>query len=179
MTGQIPHLRIVLHPSRIHSGGVGVFAAKNIARGEKVADGLTEEDFQELVPWKEFAVLDPDVQKKVIAFCVGTPEGFIPPPGFDFNKLSIEWYLNHSCEGNCGFDEAGDVVAIRNVSKGEELSYDYALVESNPNFSMHCDCGSKTCRHVVTGNDWKDEKFFLKNRHFMHPRFRRMLPVPA
>jgi hypothetical protein len=179
MIEHIPEVRIELRPSQIDIGGVGTFAVHRIEKGQKAADGVAEEDFQELVSWECFPRLSVDLQRKVMAFCVGTPEGFVPPPCFDFNKLSLEWYLNHSCEGNCGFDNEGDFVAIRNIQKGEELTYDYSLIESNPNFSMKCSCGSKTCRHLVTGNDWKDEKFVLKNREYMHPRLRRLTPVPA
>jgi hypothetical protein len=179
MIEHIPEVRLELRPSRIHRAGVGAFAVRKIEKGQKVADGVAEEDFQEVVSWEYFPRLNEDLQNKIMAFCVGSPEGFVPPPEFDFNSLSIEWYLNHSCEGNCGFDDNGDFTAIRDIQRNEELSYDYALVESNPNFSMPCECGSKTCRHLITGNDWKDEKFFLKNRDFMHPRLRRLLPIPA
>lgn len=179
MAGSFVEVRLEMRPSLIHSGGVGVFAVRRMVKGQKVADGIAEEDFRELISWDRFPLLSEDLQKKVMAFCIGTPEGFVPPPDFDFNKLSIDWYLNHSCEGNCGFDENGDFVALRDIRKNEELSYDYALIESNPNFSMLCACDSSTCRHAVTGNDWKDERFFLKNRDYMHPRLRRLLPIPA
>jgi hypothetical protein len=172
-------VHLELRPSRIHLQGVGVFAVRNIMRGAKIADGVAEEDFESLVPWGEFRTYDAKVQSKVLAFCIGTPDGFVPPPGNDFDKLSIEWYLNHSCEGNCGFDSEGDFVALRNVGEGEEICYDYALIETNPQFSMKCGCGSSTCRHLVTGNDWKTEGFVAEHREFMHPRLRRLLPVPA
>ncbi len=175
----IPAVLLELRASSIHAGGVGVFTVRDVALGEKVADGVPEEDFQEIVSWEEFSHLDKELQRKIMTFCVGNADGFIPPPGFDFNKLSIEWYLNHSCEGNCGFDEQGDFVAIHNIKKGAELSYDYALIESNPNFSMKCSCGSKKCRQIVTGNDWKDEDFLTMNRDHMHPMLRRLLPIPA
>ena len=175
MTKAAPKVRIELGPSRIHKGGVGVFAVCDIENGQKICDGLSEDDFKDLVSWEQFERYDTDLQKKIMAFCVGTPDGFVPPIDFDFNKLSIEWYLNHSCEGNCGFNDEGDFVAIGDVREGEELSYDYGLVESNPRFSMECTCGSRTCRHVITGNDWKMRNFFLKNREHMHPHLRRQL----
>jgi hypothetical protein len=179
MIEHIPVVRLELRPSNIHAVGVGVFAVRPVQREEKIADGVAEEEFECLVPWEKFRQFDGDLQRKIMAFCVGTPEGFVPPPDFDFNKLSIEWFFNHSCEGNCGFDDQGDFVAIRDVARGEELSYDYALIESNPNFSLKCSCESKNCRHVVTGNDWKNEGFASKNRQHMHPRLRRLLPVLA
>lgn len=179
MLERIPSVRLELRPSQIDIGGVGVFAVRPILQGEKVADGVADEDFEGLVPWEKFLHYDGDLQRKIMAFCIGTPEGFVPPPDFDFNKLSIDWYFNHSCEGNCGFDNRGDFVAIRGIRRSEELSYDYALIESNPNFSMKCSCGSKDCRRIVTGNDWKNEDFASKHRHHMHPRLRRLLPVLA
>jgi SET domain-containing protein len=179
MTNPPPDVLLELRPSRLHVGGVGVFAVRDIEEGEKVADGISEEDFHALVSWDFLFRCNEAIQRKVMAFCVGTPSGFVPPPNFDFNKLSIEWYLNHSCDGNCGFNDDGDFAAIRNVREGEELSYDYALVESNPRFSMRCECRSKHCRHVITGNDWKDEDFIAENRDHMHPHLRRLISVPA
>lgn len=172
-------LQLELRPSRVDLGGVGVFAARSIARNRKIADGVAEEDFESLVSWRQFTGCDTKIQNKIMAFCIGTPNGFIPPPDNDFDKLSIEWYLNHSCEGNCGFDSEGDFVALRNIGEGEEICYDYALIETNPQFSMRCDCGSAKCRHLVTGNDWKNEEFVAKHREYMHPRLRRLLPVHA
>ena len=179
MIEHFPDVRIELRPSRIDVGGVGVFAVHGFEKGQKIAEGVAENDFRNLVFWRVYPRFDEDLKRKIMAFCVGTPEGFIPPPEFDFNKLSIEWYLNHSCEGNCGFDDEGDFVAIRDIKKGEELSYDYALIESNPGFSMKCHCGGGKCRHLVTGEDWKDEDFVARNRDHMHPRLRRLLAIPA
>jgi hypothetical protein len=174
-----PRVLIELRPSRVHRGGVGVFAVRDIDRGQKVAEGIAEQDFETLVPWEFVKHCDPDFAERILNFCIGTPEGFIPPPGFDFNKLSIEWYLNHSCEGNCCFDDDGDFVAIRRIAKGNELTYDYGLVESNPDFRMPCTCGSRNCRHVITGNDWKDEAFQALHRDRMHPHLRHLIPVRA
>ncbi|MGB7470690.1 MAG: SET domain-containing protein-lysine N-methyltransferase [Candidatus Acidiferrum sp.] len=179
MIEEIPKVLLELRPSLIDRGGVGAFAVRGFEEGEKVADGVAEEDFRDLISWSGFSRFDKHLQRKIIAFCIGAPGGFVPPPNFDFNRLSVEWYLNHSCEGNCGFNEDGDFVAIRDIEKGAELSYDYALIESNPHFSMNCSCGSRKCRRTVTGNDWKDEEFVTKNRDHMHPRLRRLLAIPA
>ena len=175
MTKSAPEVLLELKPSIINN--VGVFAVPDIKRGRKVADGVPEADYQDLIPWTHFERLSPALREKIMAFCVGTPEGFIPPENMDFNKLSIEWYLNHSCDGNCGFDDDGDFVAIRNIEPGEELTYDYGLAESNPDFKMVCNCGTKSCRKIITGNDWRDEEFQAKNQEHMLPRLRRLVPV--
>ncbi len=162
-------LIIELKPSRIDNGGVGVFAVVAIKKREKVADGIPIEDFSEVVSWEEFRYLNKELQKKIMNFCVGTSEGFIPPDDNDFNKLSIEWYFNHSCNGNLGFDKNGDFIAIRDVKKGEELTYDYGLIESNPDFKMECKCTDINCRHIVTGNDWKFLSKEKSKMKYMHP----------
>jgi hypothetical protein len=172
MIESAPRVLIELRPSAIDGGGIGVFAVRNIMKDQKVADGIHEEDYEEMIPWVRFGTFDADVQKKIMDFCIGTPEGFIPPEGLDFNKLSVEWYLNHSCEGNCGFNDEGDFVAIKDVCRGDELTYDYGLAESNPKFIMTCTCGSGKCRKTITGNDWKEQGFRAKNQEHMLPHLR-------
>ena len=139
-----------------------------------IADGIHKSDYDVLVTWKtlESLDLDDDIKKKINDFCIGTPEGFLSPEDNDFNKLSIEWYMNHSCNGNVGFNENGEFVAIRNIEKREEITYDYSLAESNPKFSMVCKCGSSNCRRLVTGNDWKNSEFRKKNLNHMLPKLR-------
>jgi len=131
------------------------------------------EDFKALIPWSELRRLDRVTRKKIRDFCIGTPEGFVPPENLDFNKLSIEWYFNHACNGNVGFNRAGDFVALRSIKRGKELTYDYGLAESNPRFKMRCECGAKGCRKMITGNDWKQKEFRKKSIDSMLPRLRR------
>jgi len=172
MIESAPRVLIELRPSTVDGGGIGVFAVRNIMKDQKVADGIHEEDYEDMIPWARFGAFDWDVQKKIMDFCIGTPEGFIPPEDLDFNKLSVEWYLNHSCEGNCGFNDEGDFVAIKDVSRGDELTYDYGLAESNPRFIMTCTCGSEECRKKITGDDWKEQEFRAKNHKHMLPHLR-------
>lgn len=176
MVTVVPKVLMELRPSLIDDGGVGVFAVSNLRAGHYIADGVEESDYERLVFWRRLGEFDEDVQRKIHDFCIGTQEGFIPPENLDFNGLTIEWFFNHSCEGNVGFDDAGNFIARRAIRKGEELAYDYGLAESNPAFRMKCTCGSKHCRHVVTGDDWKDPAFRKANAKFMLPRLRRPRP---
>jgi len=63
-------------------------------------------------------------------------------------------FINHSCEPNVGF--AGNIVlvAMRDVSPGEELTTDYALFDDYDG-RMECRCGAPTCRGTVDGRDWQ------------------------
>lgn len=167
-----PLVLVELRPSAISAGGIGVFAVDNIRHETYIFDGVHIEDFSEITPWSVYESLDTATKKKVIDFCVGTPDGFIAPENNNFNELSIEWYLNHSCDGNVAFDINGDFVAARDIHAGEELSYDYGLVESNPKFRMECTCGYIACRKVITGEDWKILRQDPKIAVQMHPFLR-------
>ena len=67
-------------------------------------------------------------------------------------------HVNHSCDANAGFAGQIFMVAIRDIMKGEEICIDYAMTlhhskHASP-YNMECLCGSKSCRGVVTDNDW-------------------------
>jgi len=162
---------IELRPSNIH--GVGVFAIKKINEKQFVAEGIHKEDYKDLVNWEKEKSFNEDIRKKIHDFCIGTLEGFIPPEDMDFSKLSVEWYMNHSCNGNVGFNDNGDFVAIKEIGKDDELTYDYGLAESNPDFIMECKCGNSNCRKTITGNDWSDPEFRKNHLAYMLPALRR------
>ncbi len=61
---------------------------------------------------------------------------------------------NHSCNPNHGVDGSIKLVAIRDISVGEELTIDYAFFGTKFN-SFKCTCGQKNCRGVITQEDWK------------------------
>lgn len=148
----IPAVRIEIKPSKIIKGEVGMFAAQNLLKDSIVADASQFANLR-FFPWEVFSQLDSVTKKKVMGYCPATPEGFFAPP--DLNYISIAWHMNHSCNPNVGFNAHDDFVAMRNVKKGEELTWDYGFDESNTAFKMKCACGAKKCRKVVTGNDWK------------------------
>ena len=75
----------------------------------------------------------------------------------------IKLYNNHSCDPNCGMHGEITFVAIRDIFAGEELTIDYAFVD-NEDYSFDCHCGSKNCRGVITGFDWKRKD--LQDRYY-------------
>ncbi|MFZ6006838.1 MAG: SET domain-containing protein-lysine N-methyltransferase [Nitrospirota bacterium] len=82
--------------------------------------------------------------------------------------MPIAWFGNHSCDPNMGYDKEGNLVLIKNVKAREELTHDYGFSVTDPKFKMHCRCGAKNCRKIITGNDWKDPEYFKKNKEFMN-----------
>jgi hypothetical protein len=64
-------------------------------------------------------------------------------------------YINHSCAPTCGISGDRNLVAIRDILIGEEITYDYAMTDSVQYDNFHCRCSSKGCRRLVTGSDWR------------------------
>ncbi|WP_375559771.1 SET domain-containing protein-lysine N-methyltransferase [Bernardetia sp. OM2101] len=67
--------------------------------------------------------------------------------------------INHSCASNCGIrlnkTGAHDIIAIKQIAKGEELTLDYAMRNYQiDHFPYECKCGAVECRTHITG--WKD-----------------------
>lgn len=71
--------------------------------------------------------------------------------------------INHSCDPNCeSVIEGGRVWihALRNIRKGEELSYDYHLhlegrVTAADRKRYPCACGAANCRRTLLDPRWK------------------------
>jgi SET domain-containing protein len=64
-------------------------------------------------------------------------------------------FINHSCEPNVGFGGNILLVAMRDISPGEELTTDYALFDYDYDGTMECQCGTRSCRGIVSGRDWE------------------------
>lgn len=59
--------------------------------------------------------------------------------------------FNHSCSPNCGISGLFDVVAIRDIKAGVELTWDYGMTEDS-NWVVpggKCLCDAKNCRGTI------------------------------
>ena len=133
-------------------GQIGLIAVATIEVGTII--GKTEPPVEGcFCPWSEYDKLDQETRKWVDDFCLTDPNGFytIENP----HHWPIMWYMNHHCDGNVGFGENDDFVAIRQISPGEEVVYDYGLGDFGPRLRLECRCGAESCRGVITGDDWK------------------------
>ena len=76
-----------------------------------------------------------------------------------FEPIGFMALVNHSCNPNCGIrlNETGaqDYVAIRDIKKGEEVTFDYAMQNYKIGyFPSRCLCGTSDCRGTIGG--WVD-----------------------
>lgn len=75
-------------------------------------------------------------------------------------------FSNHSCDPNIGVQGQIVFVALRDIAAGEELTHDWATTDDDT-YEMECHCGSKNCRRIVTGQDWRKKDLQQKYGHYM------------
>lgn len=110
-------VKVYLAPSKIH--GVGVFALRDIAKGQK----LYVDDMPEVysVPFSEFGKLFPEVA----GFLLSKWPGVVVGQRFAFPTDRVMGHMNHSDDPN--YDPVSDTL-LRDVQKGEEITEDYRII---------------------------------------------------
>lgn len=147
---------IVVKNSRIH--GKGVFAKKDIPEGTRIIEYIGEKitkaegDRREKMQC-EAAKKD---KKKGSVYVYELNKKYDLDGNFPYNPARL---INHTCEPNCEADIIRGriwVIALRNIKKGEELSYNYGF--DSEDYEDHpCKCGKKKCvGYVVAEEDWGD-----------------------
>src|ERR1043165_8232063 len=122
-----PHTGVFgrLRPSKVHRGGIGVFAIRKIKKGT----ALFENDNQELVWFREGSLpkAPTEIRKLYDDFAIIKDHHYACPPSF--NRLTIAWYLNEPKRGGRPNVRANPVTneffALRNIKPGEELTVQY------------------------------------------------------
>lgn len=67
--------------------------------------------------------------------------------------------FNHSCEPNAFIRGESELIALRDIKAGEEITYDYSTTMNDnvekinasglPVWTAQCNCGSKHCRGII------------------------------
>jgi SET domain-containing protein len=118
--------------------GKAVFAARDIRRGEYVCEftgpSYTREEYLSLHDPgnNHYLQVDDDL--------------FMGPSG------NADDLINHSCNPNGGLVCADGRIrfrAIRDIARGEELTFDYSTTMDEDGWEMNCLCGDPGCRGVV------------------------------
>ena len=130
--------------------GFGIYATRSVNYKELIFKG--EEKPQRLVTrrfvekhWspeeKEiFRRYAYPVSKEVFLLWDDNPSGWAPQ--------------NHSCQPNTAY-EGLDIIALRNIEKGEELTLDYASFLDDEHMEpFQCRCGAPNCRGLITGQPY-------------------------
>ena len=129
---------------RSSNTGIGMFATRAIARGEVVVWGegqphriMTRSQLEQIRDKKEILHRCAfPISKDVLVLWDKDPAGWI-----------LE---NHSCEPNTAF--AGlDIIALRDIGPGEELTIDYSAFCDSLMSAFDCRCGSPKCRGRIVG----------------------------
>ena len=118
--------------------GKDLFAKEDIKKGEIIAD------------WTSGKVYT----AKKATDLPNNPPDYVQNHAIQFAKnkwidyKGIGRYFAHSCSPNCGFKGKFKIVAMRDIRKGEELTFDYEMSEDS-DWKMKCICGNKDCRKII------------------------------
>ncbi len=116
--------------------GLGLFAAEDIKKGEVIAE------------------FDGRIYQAETALDLPRDSGNPRDHSIQFEEHrfrdsnGVARYINHSCDPNCGIKNLFEIVAMRDIKKGEEITWDYEMSEDS-NWRMKCKCGSESCRKII------------------------------
>ncbi|PJA26949.1 MAG: SET domain-containing protein-lysine N-methyltransferase [candidate division Zixibacteria bacterium CG_4_9_14_3_um_filter_46_8] len=157
-------LKIRAKKSRIH--GTGVFATSEIENGTRIIEYVGEKisKAESDRRYEKYENIHPRRKDKgrVYLFTLNKRhdiDGDVP--------YNLAKYINHSCEANCESEIFRGhiwIVATRDISPGEEITYnygyDYDCCEDHP-----CYCGSAKCIGFILAKEhWPKLRRKLRNR---------------
>ncbi len=145
--------------SPIH--GKGVFAKRDISKGETICF-MRGESIDTLEVQRRY---ESGEERESDPLQVGEKEYL------DLEEPYV--FINHSCSPNAYMNGKNELKALKEIKKGEEITYDYSLTEWTDDslwgdeyeevWTMECGCGSKECRGVVTEFDYLPKELIEKH----------------
>ncbi len=132
----------------------GLYAKCNIKKGTRIIEYKGK-----LVTVKK-SEIDPKFDNNKAIYLFGVNTRYDLDGDYRFNTARL---INHSCEPNCEVFGEGLkiwVFAMKNINKGEELSYDYGFSFDSNYKNYPCNCGSKKCVGYIVreGSRWRVKK---------------------
>jgi hypothetical protein len=125
---------VEVKPSPIN--GLGVFAEKPLHAGEKI---LVIDDSRIV---DEAHPLEPGDDPRHCDYLEAERAVLMQSP---------ERHINHCCDPNTyvrTIDGRRTVIALREIRKGDEITYDYCI-NSSGHTLWDCNCGAARCRHLI------------------------------
>lgn len=83
-------------------------------------------------------------------------------------------YLNHSCQPNLGFRGERELIALRDISPGEELTLDYSITEDELLWQMNCGCRHADCRKVIRSIQFLPREVLNRYLPYVNPYFQQV-----
>lgn len=126
--------------------GFGLYATKDIDEGEVIfqGEGKAQRIITKSYVEKHWSEADKEIFKRY-AYAI-SEEVYIL-----WDNDPSEWApQNHSCDANTGYSGL-NVIALKKINKGAELTLDYAKFLDDNMMPFHCTCGSPNCRGTITG----------------------------
>ena len=136
----------------------GLCASKDIKPGIKVIEYIGK-----LITKKEAQQNSKfDNSKDIYLFNIN--EKYDLDGDFKWNTARL---INHSCNPNCEVEGEGLklwISSLREIKKGEELTYDYGFGYDDDYKQFPCKCGSMNCVGYIVrqGSRWRINKKFKK-----------------
>jgi uncharacterized protein len=166
-------------PSRCDTGA---FATEDLKEGTVVIPKWNESFYDGMEGWvrldrRQVKSLPRDAQQLFLRYGLDTDFDQIIGP-VDINYVTTpDNFINHSCDPNLRYDAAGNVVAARDIGKGEEVFIDYGCFIVNFDEPFDCSCGAASCRGRIRRRDWKKlaVTYGMNMPRFLHSRIARAL----
>ena len=132
----------------------GLYASKDIKKGTKIIEYKGK-----IISTKQSAN-DPKFDNSKAIYLFNLNKRYDLDGDFKFNTARL---INHSCDPNCEVLGEGLkvwVYAMKNINKGDELSYDYGFSFDEDFRQFPCKCGSKNCIGYIVreGSRWRVKK---------------------
>ncbi|MDC1476213.1 SET domain-containing protein-lysine N-methyltransferase [Pelagibacteraceae bacterium] len=132
----------------------GLYAAKNIKSGKLVIK------YKGKLITKKETDTNPKFDNDKAIYLFNLNNRYDLDGDFKYNDARL---INHSCNPNCEVEGKGLklwITAIRDIKKGEELSYDYGFGYDEDYKQFVCKCGAKNCVGYIVreGSRWRIKK---------------------
>ena len=139
---------------------LGLFAKSDIKKGEKVIEYKGRKFTHKQVEEDDRF----DNSKAIYLFTLN--EHYVLDGD---TKTNTAKYINHSCDPNCEVDIIKGkiwIIAIKDIKKGDELSYDYGFGYDADFRQFPCKCGSKNCCGYIVRDDqrWRINRKYAKTK---------------
>ena len=137
----------------------GLCASKNIKSGTKIIEYIGK-----LISKKETET-NPKFDNEKDIYLFNLNSKYDLDGDYSWNTARL---INHSCNPNCEVEGKGLklwITTIKDIKKGEELSYDYGFGYDVDYKQFPCKCGSQNCVGYIVreGSRWRINKKFKKN----------------